>query len=105
MNYIKIARLDSLPERPVKALRLLGRHHVAVWRAPEGEVHAMDVACGHQGANLLAGRRDGDIATCPRHGWRYDLRTGKCLTDDTPPLRRYPVKVEDGWVYVSLGGE
>ena len=42
----------------------------------------------------------GEIVECPRHGWRYDLRSGACLTDPSQPLRKLAVRVESGRVWV-----
>lgn len=61
----------------------------------------MEVTCRHQNADLTLGRRDGDIVTCPRHGWRYDLRTGACLTEEWARLRRYELQIRDGEVWLS----
>jgi nitrite reductase/ring-hydroxylating ferredoxin subunit len=101
MQYIKAARADELGQRPAKAVRILLRY-VALWKTPDGQVHALDVSCGHQGANLLAGHRQGDVVTCPRHQWRYSLKTGECLEGCDVPLKRYPVKVEGDYVYIGI---
>ena len=102
MQYIKAARVDELPDRPAKVVRILLRY-VTLWKTPDGEVHALDVSCGHQGANLLAGPRQGDIVSCPRHRWRYNLKTGECLEDGgLPCLKRYPVKLEGDFAYIGI---
>jgi nitrite reductase/ring-hydroxylating ferredoxin subunit len=46
--------------------------------------------------------REGEIVACPWHGWEYDLLTGKMLADERIRLKRYPVEVRDGTVYVTL---
>ncbi len=84
-------------------MRLLGRYYVGLRLRPGGAVRAMDVTCGHQGANLLAGSCQGDVVTCVRHQWRYNLESGACLNQDAPALKEYPVKIADGWVLVGLG--
>ena len=38
---------------------------------------------------------------CPWHGWEYDLATGEAAHDRRLRLRRFPVTVEDGVVYVD----
>jgi len=45
---------------------------------------------------------DSEIPTIasPLHKRRYDLRTGTCLDDQTPPLPTYDVQVIDGWVMI-----
>src|SRR5438270_7086317 len=46
--------------------------------------------------------REGEILACPWHGWEFDLLTGKALADSRKSLRRYPVTVEEGTVFVLL---
>jgi 3-phenylpropionate/trans-cinnamate dioxygenase ferredoxin subunit len=46
--------------------------------------------------------RDGEILTCPWHGWEFDLRSGRALTNEKLHLRTYPTEVENGTVFVRL---
>src|SRR5690349_23239062 len=84
----------------MRSLSILGRR-IGIFRGEDGRLRAMEVTCRHQNADLTQGRRDGDVVTCPRHGWRYDLRTGECLTEPWARLRRFDLKVVDGEVMVS----
>jgi len=45
--------------------------------------------------------REGEILTCPWHGWEFDLLTGAALADKRR-LRRYQVTVEDDTIFVTL---
>ena len=68
----------------------------------QGKVHAVGSLCPHQNA-LLTGAPTGDgIVTCRRHGYRFDLKTGDCLTLGGYGLPVFDAQVEDGTVYVSL---
>ena len=77
--------------------------------------------CPHQGAHLSAGHvtgsplpcspgaeilysRQGEIVTCPWHGWTFDLATGACLVDAQTRVRAYTVRVEGGRVWVDMYG-
>ena len=64
---------------------------------------ATDGLCTHEDAHLEDGLVIGTVIECPLHQRTFDIATGKALTapayDD---LRTYPVKVEDGTVYVLL---
>jgi nitrite reductase/ring-hydroxylating ferredoxin subunit len=44
------------------------------------EIFALGNECPHQGGNLCDGWIEGDILSCPLHGWEFDLRTGVCMT-------------------------
>ena len=48
--------------------------------------------------------REGEILSCPWHGWEFELLTGKALFANRPRLRLFPVKIESGQVFVSLLG-
>jgi nitrite reductase/ring-hydroxylating ferredoxin subunit len=40
------------------------------------------------------------VVTCPHHGWRYDLATGRSLTNPAIVLATYDARVEGGNVVV-----
>ncbi len=54
--------------------------------------------CPHLRGDLSRfGEVDGTTLTCTMHGWKYDLTTGRCLTNDTAEhrLRTQPVRTEE----------
>ncbi len=64
-------------------------------------VFAMDNVCPHSGGSLGEGHVEGGILHCPLHGWQFECGTGRCLTEKRPAQRTYPVKIENGKVYVG----
>jgi nitrite reductase/ring-hydroxylating ferredoxin subunit len=101
--WIRIGTSADFPPGELHVRRLLGRP-VGIRQSAAGEISALELACRHQGADLSAGQQTpgpGSIVTCPRHGWRYDLETGACLTAPELPLRRLAVKSEGGKLYVD----
>ena len=99
---MRVAPLGELDGAPFKAVTLLGKR-VAIFRGAGGSLSALEMSCKHQGADLTAGKIEGGVVTCPRHGWRYDLATGACLSPPHgPPLRRHAVRVDGVDVFVSL---
>ncbi|MGH3031841.1 MAG: Rieske (2Fe-2S) protein [Gaiellaceae bacterium] len=87
-------------DRMVVALE--GRE-IAIFRVGD-ELVAVDNACPHEGNPLVEGEILGDSLTCAYHGWRFDLETGACLVGDEP-VRRYPVELRGGEVWVALDGD
>lgn len=67
----------------------------------DGEYHAYDGACPHQGTSLSLGELDDGLLTCAAHQWEFDVRTGKGVNPRTACLRRREVRVADGRVLVS----
>jgi len=66
----------------------------------EGDFHALEDRCSHEDFELSAGIVDGDQIECTLHGARFDLRSGEALCAPAyEPVRKFPVKVEDGVVY------
>lgn len=42
---------------------------------------------------------------CPKHGSRFNIRSGQVTgLPATQPVRTYPAKEEDGWIYVLWEG-
>ena len=71
----------------------------------DGEIFAIDGMCAHAGGPLGTGCLEGKIVTCPWHGWQYDVSTGQhCLTENIRQTT-YPVKVEEGKIFVEVAAE
>jgi len=69
----------------------------------EGRFYAIDDVCTHDGGPLVDGELTGYKIACPRHGAKFDIRTGAALSmPAVRPTRAHLVKVEDGGVWVAL---
>ena len=77
-------------------------HDLALYSV-EGQVHCTANQCTHGNAFLSEGFLiDGEIE-CPLHQGRFDVRTGEPTCDPVcEAVRVYPVKIEDGRVFVEL---
>jgi 3-phenylpropionate/trans-cinnamate dioxygenase ferredoxin subunit len=100
---IDICRLEELPP---------GERKLVEWDDLEigvfncgGTLLAIEDRCSHDDGDLVAGELDQDTCTveCPRHGSRFDLRTGKPLTLPAfVPIDTFPVSVEDGVIKLEV---
>jgi nitrite reductase (NADH) small subunit len=68
----------------------------------DGTIHAIDNTCCHRDGPLGEGELEGNIVTCPWHGWRYDVATGACLNNPSAKVEAYQVKIEGSDVKVLL---
>ena len=71
----------------------------------EGTLYAIEDRCSHDDGPLVEGTLDQAACTieCPRHGSRFDLRTGKPLNLPAyVPVDTFPVTVEDGVIRVEV---
>lgn len=100
-KYVRAASVEEFARTRFKRMSLLARN-IAIFRDDDGGFFATEISCKHQNWDLTTGKFVGDIVTCPRHGWVYNIRTGECLNQDSTPLRQYGVKVEDDTVYITL---
>lgn len=80
-----------------------GGRTFAVYRSPEGEYFATDGLCTHEQVHLADGYVMDNIIECPKHNGRFDYKTGQAKGAPVcVDLKTYPVKVEDGTVYIDL---
>jgi hypothetical protein len=66
------------------------------------DVHAVDNRCPHMGFPLHRGTISDGIRTCHWHHARFDLCTGGTFDQWADDLRRFPVEVRGGDVFVDL---
>ena len=100
---IDICRLEELPP---------GERKLVEWEELEigvfncaGDILAIEDRCSHDDGDLVQGELDAERCTveCPRHGSRFDLRTGKPLTLPAyVPVDTFPVSVEDGVIKLEV---
>ncbi|MBU0692282.1 non-heme iron oxygenase ferredoxin subunit [bacterium] len=103
-KWFKVCPEQELKPGRAKSVRLFGRPF-AVFNL-DGRLFGIDAACRHMKANLTGGKLEGSVVTCPMHGWKYDVRTGKCLTQPDSDVNTLPVKIKDNtiWIEIELPG-
>ncbi len=97
---VAVARVEEVPPGTVKTVQA-GDEAIALANV-DGSFYATQNACLHLEGPLGEGRLDECVLTCPWHGWRYDVRTGKNDFDLAIELRTYEVQIEDGEVKVAV---
>jgi nitrite reductase/ring-hydroxylating ferredoxin subunit len=68
----------------------------------DGALIAVPGVCPHEDVALADGELRGHEIVCPGHGYAFDLETGRCTHDPGLALRRYPITVIDGALWVDL---
>ena len=102
MKRIAVCQLADLPLGAAKRVVADGRE-LCLFHLSDG-IFATDNQCTHQRASLAAGHvLDDAVIECPRHGSRFDIRTGagKSLPALTP-LGTYRIDVVNGTIYLHL---
>ncbi|AQZ65102.1 Nitrite reductase [NAD(P)H] small subunit [[Actinomadura] parvosata subsp. kistnae] len=96
VTAVTVHRLGPLDQVPVGEGRayVVNGVQVAVFRLRGGGVRAVSAVCPHAGGPIADGQIDEAVVVCPLHQHAYDLVTG-CSPTGQPPLRTYPVHVDD----------
>jgi nitrite reductase (NADH) small subunit len=117
MTRQRIASRDVLRDDGSRVIVEVEGQEIAVFRV-DGEYYALPNFCPHQAAPLcegeLTGRmvvgddgweweyvQEGEVITCPWHGWKFDVTTGQNIKDADYAVPTYDVVVEDGDLYVE----
>lgn len=97
-----IARLDTIPEGKAHAVEVDGRE-IVLCRV-DGEVCALSGICTHEDRPLSGGEVEDGVLTCPWHGARFDIRSGRVLAlPALRPLKTFAVRVDgDGQIHLDL---
>ena len=101
MSFVPVAKVSEVSD-PGKILVEIDDHLVVLVHC-EGKFYAIDDVCTHDCGPLGEGTLEGCTIACPRHGAKFDVRTGAALTmPATKPTGTHEVKVEGDQVLVKL---
>lgn len=100
-EFIRVAAADAIAD-PGKSVFEVNGELVVVFHV-DGQFSCLDDVCTHDDGPLGEGQLEGCTIACPRHGAKFDIRTGAALS--MPATRAtvcHEVKVEDGAIWVRL---
>jgi nitrite reductase/ring-hydroxylating ferredoxin subunit len=103
-GYSRVANKSEIGKGKMKKVTLNDMEVLIV--NVEGTYYAVDNLCTHYGGDLSEGVIEGNVVTCPNHGSKFDVTTGKVISPPTEGLGRpdiedlqtYMVKVKDQYV-------
>ena len=108
MAFSKIAEANQLQPGEMKSFPL--ENKTVLLANVDGAFYALDNKCPHMGGSLVDGDLEDVTLTCPRHGAKFDVRTGKNVGNaklafiqmKVADAMSYPVKVEGNDILVAL---
>jgi 3-phenylpropionate/trans-cinnamate dioxygenase ferredoxin component len=100
-QYFAIASVDDL--KPGERLFIeIGERPIVLLNVA-GTFYALGDVCTHDGGPLGDGEIEGFDIICPRHGARFDIRSGEVLSlpavEDAPS---YPVRITEGQIEIGV---
>lgn len=105
MKWMKAIEATAVEPGSVRSISLDGESFVICCVAA-GEVYAVEDTCSHDDGPLGQGKLEGGVIECPRHGARFDVRTGEAIRmPAASPIDTFPARITaDGWIEVDVEG-
>jgi 3-phenylpropionate/trans-cinnamate dioxygenase ferredoxin component len=99
-RFVTVAAAAEIPPGSKKIVEVAGVLVVVI--NLDGKYYAVEDVCTHDGGPLGEGKLEGCQLVCPRHGARFDVRTGAALTMPAfEPAPTYEVRIEGDNVLVE----
>ncbi len=99
--YYQVAELDSLPDGERLFFEVDGEP-IALMNI-SGEIFAISDVCTHDDGPLGDGELEGCDIICPRHGARFNIRTGEALSlPAVENTKVYPVRIIDNQIEIGI---
>ncbi len=101
LEYVDIAPAEQLPDGERLFLEVENRQIVIFNLA--GRFFAIGDVCSHDNGPVGDGEIEGEEIICPRHGGRFDIRTGQATSlPAVTDIPSYPVRVVDGMIQLGV---
>jgi len=98
-GWVRAASASEIAPGGFKEVRLDDRT-IAIFHLDDG-YYAIEDVCTHDGGPLAEGILEGNVIECPRHGARFDVKTGAVLSlPAVTPVPIFEVRVEGDEVQV-----
>jgi nitrite reductase/ring-hydroxylating ferredoxin subunit len=101
-DWVRVAAQADCP--PGSGIEIVAEGRIIALFNVEGTFYAIDGICAHQGGPLGKGVLHGSTATCPWHGWQYDVGTGRHSLSPVTQ-RTFPVRLDGDDVLIGLDAD
>ncbi len=101
-DFLTVAKASAIAVGAFQSVTVKGKP-LLICHATDGAFYAVDNTCTHDDGSLADGVLDGTAIECPRHGARFDVKTGQVLClPAAVGIQSYPVRVEGDDVQVNV---
>lgn len=97
---VKVASTSDLAPGECKVVEAGGRT-LALFNV-NGTFFCLDNTCPHSGGPLGEGSLEGEVVTCPWHGWSFNVKDGACQLNPDIKQEAFPVTVQGGDLLIQL---
>jgi nitrite reductase/ring-hydroxylating ferredoxin subunit len=90
-QFVDIAKVDEIPAGKTKRVEVNGKEIMIA--NMNGKFYALDDRCAHMNAPLSMGNLTEDVVTCPFHGAKFNITSGKKISEPvlTPSQEMEPL--------------
>ena len=100
-DFVSVCKVGDIPD-PGKQVVEVGERYVVMFHV-DGRFYALDDLCTHDGGPLADGLLEGCEIECPRHGARFDVKTGHALSMPAiEPVTAHDVELREDGNYVAI---
>jgi nitrite reductase (NADH) small subunit len=100
MPFVRAAKTSEVPAGAVHEFQAEGKT-IALANVA-GKFFAINNTCIHRAGPLGQGSLEGNIVTCPWHGWEYDVTNGKLVQNPSMGVACYATEVRGEEVFVDI---
>jgi nitrite reductase/ring-hydroxylating ferredoxin subunit len=98
---VTVGRVADVPPGRGATVKLKDGSELALFNVND-KFYAIENFCPHKAYPLADSRLHGNTVKCDLHGWRFDVRSGVCLTKKNCSIEGYEVVVEDDWIKILI---
>ena len=100
-EYFEVCSVNELPSGERLFIEI-GEEYIVLFNVG-GDYYAIADLCSHDDGPLGDGEVSDHVIACPRHGARFDLRSGKALTlPAVENIPAYPVRIRDSDIEIGI---
>lgn len=101
MEFHSTLKLEDLWDGEMIGVHVQGKKVLLIRK--DEDVFAYEDRCSHKSVSLSEwGNLKGEVLICKMHDWQYDVRTGSGLNPTRVKLKSYPVRIQDGFIFVGI---
>ncbi len=105
--WYKAAKTSDFPENGGACVKYKDLQIAVFNFTRRNEWYACQNLCPHKmqmalSRGMIGSLQDEPKVACPFHKKNFSLRTGECLNAEEEKIEVFPVKVEDGFVYIGF---
>ncbi|MBI4063980.1 MAG: non-heme iron oxygenase ferredoxin subunit [Elusimicrobia bacterium] len=103
-SKIKLAPESAIKEGQTYVYDVLENKKKVALRRLDGKIYAFEDRCSHDDGELASGPvLENCMIECPRHGARFNIKTGKVLRmPAVVDIETYPVNIKEGDVWIEM---